>query len=85
MNLVILQPLEWFKENAYEDEVGDYWKSKEDANRCVQHAEPDNWYMSPSSIGKGIIDLDEYGPPKNCRKWCTLEKVTKENYPEYFL
>jgi len=86
--VVKVRSLEWFEENAFRDDDGDYWKTMElrDAHnemRIGTVSEVEGKYVPKKVIGKVLkhINQDFY----NKHKWIVEEILTQNEYPEYFL
>ena len=85
MILVKLKPLEWFKENAFKDHDGDFWKTLQARRQFDNyHQDPPNDYaMYSHNIERGFMEYEAH--IAKAQSWAIERVLTKENDPEYFL
>jgi hypothetical protein len=83
--LVKLKPLSFFKEHAFLDHDGDYWKTKEYRDYYdTYHTElEDSYAVYKHNIIKGIAKLPDDVIEIN--SWAIEKILNKYDDPEYFL
>ena len=80
-----LKPKKWFKENAFQDEQGDWFESESARNSWTSNPS-DMIYIFSSDINLDwVYILDERDYDDYYIDWAVEYELTKDTYPEYFL
>ena len=86
MRLVILQSLDWIKENAFTDELGDYWENEDEYKKWQYPNVAAVLKYIPSEIYSEIFNFESFDELwRRDISWCIIKEITEDKNPEYFL
>ena len=81
-----VQSLEWFKENAFQDNDGDFWEEEKEKDiwNGTNHSGQDRYCKIIDHEDAGQIITEAYSwYPKST--WAIKYEITKKTHPEHFL
>lgn len=83
MKVLKLQSLQWFEENAYQDESGDFWVNEEEY-LLPPNTKRGGWkVILLSTLLQSVIHVDE--DKIEIYKWGAIEIYNHIDNPEYFI
>jgi hypothetical protein len=78
------KPVDWFRKNAYQDNIGDWWISEDEWNYFDDggYSRP-TMFVTNDEVNDGVFIDGSMGDKIEMYEWCIEE--TPETHPQYWL